>query len=196
MTRRAWKDKHAQKFTNAFHQNKLVKALDKDIRRGAKQIGWCRLLCAPYKEQLEAMPEQDLEAEGGMCSSVAEFTKQYFKGNTSLEVWIIRFEFVALNHVASAKAPEQLGVYSDSGTKPDSNPILTSLIDGIHQAQLSRYGSCYKPAITTDSSSPIPSAPDSIHQASLTRVGVYSAIQNKVNSSFSIALRSKSIHQA
>lgn len=86
VTRRSWKDSHAQKFINAFEQNKLIKALDKDIRYGGKQIGWCRLLCAPYKEQLAAMPYEDLQAEGGMCSSVPEFIKRYFKGNSSQEV--------------------------------------------------------------------------------------------------------------
>ncbi|MEG4165955.1 hypothetical protein QT985_27830, partial [Microcoleus sp. S36b_B5] len=80
MTRRTWKDNHAQKFINAFHHNKLVKALDRDIRYGGKQIGWCRLLCAPYKEQLAAMPEVDLQAEGGMCDSIKEFVQRYFQG--------------------------------------------------------------------------------------------------------------------
>lgn len=90
MTRRTWKDTHAKKFIKAFHQNKLIKALDKDIRYGGKKIGWCRLLCAPYKEQLSVMPNGDLAAEGGMCSSVEEFVQQYFKGNSNLEVWVIR----------------------------------------------------------------------------------------------------------
>ena len=43
------------------------------------------------------MPDEDLAAEGGMCSSVSEFIKQYFKDNSSLEVWVIRFEFVLLD---------------------------------------------------------------------------------------------------
>lgn len=90
VTRRAWKDGHAKKFTNAFDRNKLVKAFDKDRRYGGKQIGWCRLLRAPYKEQLSAMPDEDLIAEGGMCSTVEEFVKHYFKGNSSLEVWAER----------------------------------------------------------------------------------------------------------
>jgi len=196
VTRRAWKDKHAQKFTNAFHQNKLVKALDKDIRYGGKQIGWCRLLCAPYKEQLAAMPDEDLHAEGGMCSSVAEFVKRYFKGDSSLEVWVIRFEFVPSVQVPSTKTPEPLGVYSDSVTKADSYSAITLSSGSIQHTQLFGYSLCSDSGSMTNSNSPITLAPDSIHQASLTLLGVYSVIPNKVNSSFSITLRGKSIHQA
>ncbi|MEG5159552.1 hypothetical protein QUB37_03760 [Microcoleus sp. AT3-A2] len=105
VTRRTWKDAHAQKFINAFNQNKLVKAFDKDIRYGGKQIGWCRLSCAPYKEQLSDMPEKDLLAEGGMCSTIGEFVQQYFDGNPRLEVWVIRFEFIADSVVASEINP-------------------------------------------------------------------------------------------
>ncbi|MEG4007753.1 hypothetical protein QUA41_17855 [Microcoleus sp. Pol11C1] len=196
MTRRVWKDKHAQKFVNAFHHNKLVKALDKDIRYGGKQIGWCRLLGAPYKEQLAAMPDGDLQAEGGMCSSVAEFIQQYFKGNSSLEVWVIRFEFMPLEQVTSTQTSKALGVYSDSTTKANSNSAIIWSNLSIHQAQLSEFCLCDGSAIATDNNSPIASALDSIHQASLTPFGVYSAIHNRANSSFSITLGSKSIHQA
>ncbi len=121
---------------------KLIKALDKDIRYGGKQIGWCRLLCAPYKERLSAMPEQDLQAEGGMCSSIAEFIQQYFKGNSSLQVWVIRFEFVALDRVASTKTTKLLGVYSDSTIKANSNSAITLSDPSIHQAQLSGFSLC------------------------------------------------------
>ncbi len=172
VTRRVWKDKHAQKFINAFHHNKLVKALDKDIRYGGKQIGWCRLLCAPYKEQLAAMPVGDLKAEGGMCSSVAEFVKQYFKGDDSLEVWVICFEFVELNLPAPTATAEALGVYSDSETKADKNSDITSLAESIHQAQLSGFGVYPDSACKIDSNSLINSATNSIHQASLASLGV------------------------
>jgi hypothetical protein len=196
VTRRAWKDSHAKKFINAFHHNKLIKALDKDIRYEGKQIGWCRLFCAPYKEKLAAMPDEDLAAEGGMCSSVSEFIKQYFKGNSSLEVWVIRFEFVPLDRVASTKTPEQLGVYSDSPTKADSNSTITFSIRSIHQHQLFGYSLCSGSGSTNNSNPLITLAPDSINQASLTLLGVYSVIPNKVNNSFSIILRSESIHPA
>ncbi|MEG4407025.1 hypothetical protein [Microcoleus sp. MON2_D5] len=195
MTRRVWKDKHAQKFINAFHQNKLVKALDKDIRYGGKQIGWCRLLGAPYKEKLAAMPDEDLQAEGEMCSSVAEFVKRYFKGDSNQEVWVIRFEFVPLEQVASTKTPEPLGVYSDSTTEGNSNSAITLSDQSIHQAQISGVTLYSDSASTTDSSFPIISGLDSIHKASLRPLGVYSAIHKRTNSSFSITLKGESIHQ-
>ena len=195
-TRRAWKDKHAQKFINAFHQNKLVKALDKDIRYGGKQIGWCRLLCAPYKEQLAAMPHEDLQAEGGMCSSVAEFVKRYFKGDSSREVWVIRFEFLSLDQVASTKTPQLLGVYSDSTIEANSNSAITLSVESIYQAQLFSGGVYSDSETKVDSNSPITSESDSIHQALLAPLGVYSGIQNTANSNFALALSTSGIHQA
>jgi hypothetical protein len=125
-----------------FHQNKLIKALDKDIGYGGKQIGWCRLLCAPYKEQLSAMPQNDLKAEGGMCESVEQFIQRYFKGNGSLEVWVIRFEFIAADKQAQIQTATIPGVYSDSATKTDSNSAITSLAESIHEAQLSGHSVC------------------------------------------------------
>lgn len=95
VTRRTWKDTHAKKFINAFSQNKLIKAFDKDPRYGGKQIGWCRLSCVPYKERLCDMPSEDLQAEGGMCDTIGAFIQQYFDGDPRLEVWVIRFEFIA-----------------------------------------------------------------------------------------------------
>jgi hypothetical protein len=105
VTRRTWKGAHAQKFVNAFNQNKSVRAFDKDPRYGGKQIGWCRLLCAPYQERLCDMPEEDLLAEGGMCSTIGEFIQRYFDGNPRLEVWVIRFEFIADLVLASEVNP-------------------------------------------------------------------------------------------
>lgn len=196
VTRRSWKDSHAKKFINAFHLNKLVKAWDKDIRYGGKQIGWCRLICAPYKEQLAAMPDEDLQAEGGLCSSVAEFIQQYFKGNSSLEVWVIRFEFIELDRPAPTPTAESLGVYSDSETKTDSNSDITSLAESIHQAQLAPVLVSWDSDSTTNSNLSISSANNSIHQSSLALFGVYSKLELTHNSNSAIALSTQSIHQA
>ncbi|MEG3839036.1 hypothetical protein [Microcoleus sp. herbarium14] len=196
VTRRAWKDSHAQKFINAFNQNKLVKALDKDIRYGGKQIGWCRLLCAPYKELLAAMPDEDLQAEGGMCSSVAEFVKRYFKGDGSLEVWVIRFEFIELDRPAPTPTAEALGVYSDSATKARGNSDITSLAESIHQAQLAPVIASFDSDSITRGNLPLSSRNYSIHQTLSLSLGVYSAIPNTANSNFAVALPTSSIHQA
>lgn len=196
VTRRAWKDSHAQKFINAFNQNKLLKALDKDIRYGGKQIGWCRLLCAPYKEQLAAMPEEDLQAEGGMCASVEEFIKRYFKGNSNLEVWVIRFEFIELDRPAQTPTAEALGVYSDSPTKARGNSDITSLAESIHQAQLAPVIASFESDSITRGNLPLSSRNYSIHQTLSLSFGVYSAISNTANNNFGITLPTPSIHQA
>ncbi|HBE34627.1 MAG TPA: hypothetical protein DD990_25850, partial [Cyanobacteria bacterium UBA11368] len=73
VTRRVWKDSHAAKFVRAYERGDRVVALNKDKRNGGEQIGWCKLTCAPYKEQLSEMPESDVAAEGGMVATVEEF---------------------------------------------------------------------------------------------------------------------------
>ncbi|MEZ2224775.1 hypothetical protein [Microcoleus sp.] len=195
MTRRAWKDSHAKKFINAFQQNKVIKALDKDIRYGGKQIGWCRLLCAPYKEQLLVMPDADLQAEGGMCSSVTEFVKCYFKGNSTQEVWVIRFEFVAMNQLASTNTPELLGVYSDYA-KADSNSHISSGNNSIHQASLAPLGVYSAIQNIANSNCAVALSTLSIHQASLAPLGVYPKLEPKTNSNCALALSTDGIHQA
>lgn len=196
VTRRSWKDSHAKKFINAFNNNKLIKALDKDIRYGGKQIGWCRLLCAPYKEPLAAMPDADLKAEGGMCDSVEAFIKQYFKGNSSLAVWVIRFELVAMDLLASTNTTELLGVYSESETKTGSNCDITSLAESIHQAQLAPIVVSFDSDSITNSNLPLSSRNYSIHQTLSLSLGVYSATPNTANNNFGITLPTLSIHQA
>ncbi|MEG4997700.1 hypothetical protein [Microcoleus sp. B4-D4] len=198
VTRRAWKNSHAKKFINAFQQNKLIKALDKDIRYKGKQIGWCRLLCAPYKEQLSVMPDADLQAEGGMCSSVAEFVKCYFKGNSTQEVWVIRFEFVAMDLLASTNTPELLGVYSDSETKADSNSHISSTNDSIHQASLAPLGVYPTLEPKTNSNCALALSTDGIHQALPNYHTVPGIDQNsgkQVNTNAAISSPVDSIHQ-
>jgi hypothetical protein len=129
VTRRTWKDGHAQKFINAFNQNKLVKAFDKDVRYGGKQIGWCRLSCAPYKEPLCDMPQEDLLAEGGMCGTIGQFIQQYFDSNSRLEVWVIRFEFIAESTVLAFEVKTIADQVTDSPSpeieilEPEQKPV-------------------------------------------------------------------------
>ena len=165
VTRRTWKDTHAKKFIKAFNQHKLIKALDKDIRYGGKQIGWCHLLCAPYKERLSDMRFADLAAEGGMCSSVEEFVQQYFKGDSSLEVWVIRFEFIADLEVLNLEPPAVPGICADSQSTVDSNHPIPSQIESIHQALSAGVGVHSYSDNETNSNFPISLSTESIHQA-------------------------------
>jgi DNA adenine methylase Dam len=105
VTRRTWKDRHAEKFIRAYHRGDRIIALDKDKRYGGKQVGWLKLSCAPYKEKLANMPENDALAEGGMVETVAEFIEKYFEGDRSLEVWVIRFRFIPLIQPSSPSIP-------------------------------------------------------------------------------------------
>lgn len=101
-TRREWKDSHAAKFCNAFdravaagHQLR-VPAIDKGYSAGGKQIGWCIFTRRPFKERLADMGGYDLREEGVPCDSVEEFVSKYFKGDETLEVWVISFKFIPL----------------------------------------------------------------------------------------------------
>lgn len=111
ITRRDWKDAHATKFIKAWGRavtegKKLrVPAIDKGYHAGGKQIGWAILTEIPYKEKLRDMPETDLAAEGGMCSTVAEFATNYFKGDTDKEVWVVKFKFQGIETESHAPEP-------------------------------------------------------------------------------------------
>jgi DNA N-6-adenine-methyltransferase (Dam) len=101
-TRREWKDSHAAKFTNAYDraiaagQQLRVLAIDKGYYAGGKQIGWCVLTRRPFKERLANMSRHDLREEGVPCTSVEEFISKYFKGDKTLEVWVISFKYIPL----------------------------------------------------------------------------------------------------
>jgi len=133
--------------------------------------------------------------EGGMCSSVGEFVKRYFKGNSSLEVWVIRFQFIELEQPAPAQTSPSIGVYSNSGTKPNSNSALALLAMSIHQPQLSDFGVYSDSGSKTNRYSLIPPSTKSIHQASLTHLGVYSEFGSKIDKYSLIPPSTKSIHQ-
>lgn len=99
-TRRSWKDSYAAYFKKVFEEGRLVPCLNKSFRNGGRIIGYAKLICVPYKESLQDMPINDLEAEGGMCSTVEEFIDKYFKGEKACSVWVVRFEFFSLESKA------------------------------------------------------------------------------------------------
>jgi hypothetical protein len=144
VTRRDWEDSHAQKFINVFKRGDRVIALDKDKRYGGQQIGWCKLMAAPYKEKLADMPESDLLAEGGMCKSVSEFIDQYFKGDSQKKIWVIRFEFEALPQI-------QITV-SDNLPLQESETIATNI--GAHHEDAREKLEEKRPSKNVDATAP------------------------------------------
>jgi len=146
VTRRIWKDSHAQKFINAFERSLRVQALDKDLRCGGQQIGWLTLTEKPYQEHLADMPSSDLAAEGFPELSRDEFIEQFFFGKADTLVWVVRFQFEPLdthykvqisndlNGDSQIKSGEYTGlsiaeIRRDGGTQPreklDLNHIAT-----------------------------------------------------------------------
>lgn len=61
--------------------------------RGAKKIADIRLTQLPYQERLTDMPQSDLEAEGGLWSSLDEYINLF--GSPDLVVWVVRFELAS-----------------------------------------------------------------------------------------------------
>jgi hypothetical protein len=130
-TRRDWKDSHAAKFVNAYDraaaagQQLRVPAIDKAYHADGKQIGWCIFTVRPYKEALNAMGFHDLCAEGGMCSSTEEFVQKYFKGNDTLEVWVINFAFLPLPNCELEFAPMmERQFYIDAADRVDEDVAI------------------------------------------------------------------------
>ena len=72
------------------------RAISKNLGWGGKDIGLIRLKERPHRQFLAEMPDSDLVAEGGMVDSVSEFIDRYFDGNSTLNVAVIRFDFLPL----------------------------------------------------------------------------------------------------
>jgi len=91
VTRRDWSDEHYKMWVNLWDSGKVVHdAWDNIPRAGGKKIGKIILTERPYKERLEQMPLSDLEAEGGMCSTLEEYYAIIGKSSKDC-VTVIRF---------------------------------------------------------------------------------------------------------
>ena len=91
-TRRNWSLRQTRLWQKFWDDGKLVHtAYDKLPRNGGKPIGQFRLTCRPYREQLHAMPEDDLIKEGGMCKTLGEFYVLIQMSSMEI-VTVIRFE--------------------------------------------------------------------------------------------------------
>jgi hypothetical protein len=58
---------------------------------GGRFIGKFKLTCRPYWEKLADMPEEDVEAEGGFCTTVDEFIMMIGKSPDDTMA-VLRFE--------------------------------------------------------------------------------------------------------
>jgi hypothetical protein len=90
-TRRFWAPAQFARWCKFWDNGKLVHdAWDKVPFAGGKPVGKFELTCRPYLERLGDMPESDLAAEGGMCSTVDDFIR--FVGKTADDVpAVVRF---------------------------------------------------------------------------------------------------------
>ena len=94
VTRRQYSERQIKAWQAAWDEGrKIHPAYSKVTFHGGDCIGWIELTECPYLERLGDMPQGDLEAEGGVASSVEEFAS--FIG-CSLDdvVLVIRFVFI------------------------------------------------------------------------------------------------------
>jgi hypothetical protein len=95
VTRRDWSESHYQTWVRMWDTDRRIHdAYDNIPRAGGSKIGELRLTQRPYRERLSDMPVEDLIAEGGMCSTLAEFYKLIGKSPREY-VTVIRFERIA-----------------------------------------------------------------------------------------------------
>lgn len=73
-TRRNWTDRTLKCWQNAWDMGRLRHlAANRGLHRGGKIIGRFELTARPERQALFFMTNADLQAEGAMCRTVAEF---------------------------------------------------------------------------------------------------------------------------
>ena len=94
-TRRRWSERYFQQWARAWREGRLIHdAYNRSPRVGGKKVGEIRLMCEPYWERLKDMPEEDIEAEGGLWSSKEEFIELF--GDPEEKVVVVRFKLVSV----------------------------------------------------------------------------------------------------
>lgn len=141
VSRRDWKDSHANKFINAWNRavtaNRILRvpAINKAYYAGGRQIGWLTFPEPPYKEILKNMRQSELIEEGGMCATREEFISKYFKGDKNKEVWVVRFKLdLFSNHEQNQECVHS--IYSLVSAELDS--LSNQLVD-LKSSKLSKY---------------------------------------------------------
>jgi len=101
VTRRDWKQSHMANWQRWYDEGKHVHdAYDRIPIAGGQKIAEIRLVERPYWEALKEMPEEDLEAEGGMVDDLEDFY-ELIGLSPSHEVAVVRFKLFATNAVTS-----------------------------------------------------------------------------------------------
>lgn len=91
VTRRDWSDDRFEMWARLWDTDRHVHdAWDNIPRAGGRKIGELILTARPYRERLDKMPVSDLEAEGGMCSTLDEFYTLIQKSSREY-VTVVRF---------------------------------------------------------------------------------------------------------
>ncbi|MCS4142165.1 hypothetical protein [Salinibacter ruber] len=94
VTRRDWKPSHMTNWQRWYDEGKHIHdAYDQIPIAGGSKIAEIQLVERPYWESLNNMPEDDLDAEGGMVDSLEDFY-ELIGLPPSHEVAVIRFEVV------------------------------------------------------------------------------------------------------
>ncbi len=92
VTRRDWSAKHLRQWQKAWDEGKHIHdGWSKSPRAGGHFISKFKLTCRPYYEQLKEMPEEDLEAEGGMCKTLEEYF-EFIDKTPDEYLSVVRFE--------------------------------------------------------------------------------------------------------
>lgn len=145
VTRRDWKDSHANKFINAWNRavtaNRILRvpAINKAYHAGGQQIGWLTFPEPPYKQALKNMRQSELIEEGGMCATKEEFISKYFKGDKEKEVWVVQFKLYLFDSNHSNHEQNQKCVHSIcSPVSAELGSLSNQLVD-LKLPKLSKY---------------------------------------------------------
>jgi len=93
-TRRDWSEPPFQRWVKSWSQGRHIHdAWDRIPIAGGRKIAQIRLTCEPHRERLGDVPEDDLEAEGGLWDSLGDFIA-LFGGARDKVVAVVRLELV------------------------------------------------------------------------------------------------------
>ena len=96
-TRRDWSPNRLPLFQQYYTQKRVLRAIDKQMSYGGKQIGWIQLTEKPYYQAIADFPDGDQIKEGYPELSKEEFINKFFsKLEITTQLVVINFKFVSL----------------------------------------------------------------------------------------------------